>query len=457
MPNVTVLGANGLGGNAVWSIPYTAQSNYALAQDLANQITAGVTDGKLQNELFTGMVPPLTGGVPGVLDIGGPAPVDVGPVTINWQNGYVGLVDNSTGAVTVHGPGTLTSQPITVLAGQGGLTFRTSHMLGTEVGTGYIVAGGGTNNVQIGNMDAGAAGGYVIDLGSGSDTITAHGGANTINGGVGSNMMHIGGASDNLISLTGSDTLVAHYGSGADTINVSAGDSHGQTIKFFQGWSGTAVINASAESVGGATDSVLGGGGSVTLYGGAHQDIVFGGTAGHNYIVAGSDVTSSITGGGQGDQLFAGMNGGGVISAGSGNETLMGSMSAASVAGTLFNASAATGGANIHAGLGADTINAGVGQESFWGNSTGKGDFFEFNYSVTGASKSMTGGPTNVAINDFTVGKDTVALNGYGFTSAQQVASEVTVSGSNSFLTLNDGTKIEFTHVTNLNASNFKV
>ncbi len=453
MPNVTVLGSNGGGGNEIWSLPYTASSNFVLAQSLADQISAGIIGGSLTSVQFSGSVPPVS--TPSVLDIGGPSPVAVPGADVTLSSNYVGVVDNSSTAVTINGA----AKALTVIGGEGGMTFN-SGAGANGVGHGFVIAGGGDNVFNI-NAASVTGGGYTLDAGSGNNTITAASGNNTILGGSGSNYLDVSGDSNNYIGLRGNDTMVGGSGSGHDTVGVGLSDTNSKLIAFGQGWSGQ-LLFADTATVSGGADTIVGGGGSVTVWGGMHKDVVFGGTAGNNWIQAGTDPTSSVTGGGQGDRLFAGVDGGGVIQAGSGNETLVGAgrfgtPSGGSIAGTSFFASSITGGANIFAGSGADTISAGVGQEIFNGNAAGASDFFIFNHAVTSASQHNTGGPTNVTINDFTVGKDTVALVSYGYATNAQVASDVTQSGGNSFLTLTDGTKIEFTHVSSLTANNFKV
>jgi hypothetical protein len=453
MPNVTVLGANGSGGqDAVWSIPYTASANFSLAQDLANQITTGILGASLTSQMWNGALPPATGA--SILDIGGKAADsftgDAVSANVTLNANYVGVVDNSTLPVTITGVGSTT--PITVLAGQGGLTFNSGLGAG-GVGSGFILDGGGSNNLYNIAQTSIAGGGYWIAPGDGANTVHAGGGNNTITGARGSsNWVDLTGFGNNIVASSGAETVSAASGHGSDTVGIGNSNPDTLLISMGDGWTGQ-LFFGDTSTVTGSAITVSGGGGSVTLFGGVRQDVFFGGSAGDNIIVAGADPSSSITGGGNGDELFAGFFGGGIIQAGTGNETLVGVgrpgiPGAASVAGTAFFGNTLTGGANIFAGAGADTITSGVGNENFYGNPTGKGDFFTFSHSITGAA----GAQTNVMIHDFTVGKDTVALSNYGYSSAQQVVDDITKSGGNSSLQLTDGTKIEFTNVTTLTA-----
>ena len=460
MPNVTVLGASGASGpNVVWTIPYSSNANSSMAQGLANQITASILNSSLSTEMWgSGGATPSN---PYVLAIGGSAGNGFtgGPVSasITMTDNMRAVVDNSTLPVTVNGIGA--SDPITVIGGQGGLTFN-SGLSGGGVGSGFILDGGQSGNLINIEQTSVSGGGYWISPGDGANTVFAGGGNNTITGAAGShNMVDLSGFGNNLVALAGIDTVTASSGSGSDTIGVGANDSNPLLVSMGNNWTGH-LIMGDTSTVGGGALSVMGGGGSVTLFGGAKQDVFFGGSAGTNFIVGGSDPTSSITGGGNGDQLFAGYYGGGVIQAGTGNETLVGAgrpgiNGSSDPAGTAFFANTLTGGANIFAGAGPDTITAGAGQENFYADATGKGDFFIFAASITGAAKAE-GQPTNVLIQDFTVGKDTVALSNYGFTSATDAMAHVSESGGNSVLQLNDGTKIEFANVVNLTTKNFQ-
>src|SRR4051794_6865379 len=70
------------------------------------------------------------------------------------------------------------------------------------------------------------------------------------------------------------------------------------------------------------------GSGSVTVVGGAGSLVLWGGTAGHNLLVAG-DKQSTLVGGGDGDVLFASPTAGDLLDAGNGNVTLQGGSSKA--------------------------------------------------------------------------------------------------------------------------------
>ena len=250
--------------------------------------------------------------------------------------------------------------------------------------------------------------------------------------------------------------------------------------------------------------TVQGGTGSVTVFGGNKGGLFQGGSAGHNVLVGGADLSAypgthqfsvlisggatyvpgpvTLVGGGDGDLLVAtgtdnsasyGGQQANVLVAGAGSETLTGSGSSgrnvffggtgADVIAAGAGASTVLGGpgsATISGGSGTAAIFAGGGQDVILGGigadyvqaSTGNATLFAgAGADLVGAVHGQSGG--SLVVSGFRVGTDQLDLQGYGGGMTGITNSQV-ANGSTA-LTLVDGTHITLLGVTNLGAGSF--
>lgn len=306
MPNVTVLGA---GGNII-KVPFTTSSNFALAQQVAASITAGVRSGALfPTQDTVGAVP---SGKTGYFIATNPNTFAILPP------GCDDVTDIAPNAVII-GSGDANEL---ILGGTGGLTFY------APGGSGTIAAGGGSNNIFI---QSNSSGNWVITTNSGNDSIIDQGvGFSSIDAGTGANVIQLGSGSY-AVNSYGGDIIGA--GSGSETIGLTG--TTGDTIS--AGSSHLLFLGSNAAST---VDGSLG---SVTIFGDGGW--FKGGAVGHNYINSGLGAATLIAAG-DGDTLVGMGNAGHVFYAASGNETLDGSLSIGND--TFF---AGTGNATITAGV----------------------------------------------------------------------------------------------------------
>jgi Ca2+-binding RTX toxin-like protein len=303
---VTVQGAH----SATVTLGYDSAANAALAQYIANAITAGIQGGSVlpADSAFSGNHPP---GIP------------IGK-TGEWvQNtaalGFVTLPTRDDNFVATSFFDVFANADV-------GQNFLAGTASGTMISSatnasGNVVMGGGNVDIIIRPTDLGA---WLIDLGNGADTVQALG--------PGNDAISVGSGHDSI--LLGAGNYVVTTG-GAATISASTGN---ETVSGF----GTTVIFGNSSNLvfvanGGAT--VFGGNGSDTLTGGGGPDVFQGGTGGNNVLTAGVGA-ATLFGGGSGDQLFANGSGAQILYAGAGNETLTGS--SASGANDTFVGSAGT-------------------------------------------------------------------------------------------------------------------
>jgi Ca2+-binding RTX toxin-like protein len=275
---------------------------------------------------------------------------------------------------------------------------------GGSQGQVFLASGAGlTYDAATGNVTVVAGGGKNdITFGTGNDIYYSDGTNNTVNAGAGADTIYAGAGTNKIYGGSGADTVVS---TGIDKIYLGTGTTSVNDTGFgadtVYGASSVAGSGYNLVFQGGAEFALVeAGAGSYSIVGGSGGGVFHGGTAGDNYIhaTAGDD---SIYGGGAGDTLVAGA-GYNFIQAGLGNETLEG--------------------AN--------------------GNT-------DFNF-----IKGMSGGDnTTVTITDFNGTNDFLTLE-KGFTSAYALA-HATVSDGNTYINLEDGTKIELVGFTHLTASNF--
>ena len=305
MFSVTVAGAH---GHAV-TLSYDSAANAALAQQLANAITAGVQNGTI---------------IPAT-DTNGPPPAVPLGKTGEWvqsnagftilPHGYDAVVNTADQAI-IFGSGD---------AGESILSSNDDLSFFATGGSGTVAAGGGDNRIIIPVTDGGS---WSINTGKGDDLISALGkGNDTINAGGGHNAITLGNGHD-IVTTTGDDTVVA--GSGHETIGA-VGRTTSDVVY------GNASTLFFVTTDGAAT--VFGGSGTDTFLGGNGPDLVYGGSGGNNFLMAGMGA-ATLFGGGSGDQLFAMGGIGQALHAGAGNETLSGAFSAG--ADTFYGSAGAT-------------------------------------------------------------------------------------------------------------------
>ncbi|HEX4262380.1 MAG TPA: hypothetical protein VHY76_14880, partial [Acetobacteraceae bacterium] len=236
MANVTVAGGKGI----VWTLPYGATANAALASTLASAITTLVNDGRMTTFINSGQsgdtVPPAAAGTTGEL-------IQTVSGLVSLPAAYKAVVVTAPSA-TIFGGGAAGES---ILSGSGNLSFFSSG------GSGTVAAGGGNNLVMI--QDFGT-GNWNISTGAGNDTIDAGSGNDQIAAGGGSNSILLGSGSDTVIS-TGNDSIQATTGNATISASGSASD-------FISGGIGhLTFINSSPNA-----STILGGQGSISVFGG---------------------------------------------------------------------------------------------------------------------------------------------------------------------------------------------
>jgi len=406
MASVTILGSN----NQQISLSFDPSANFALAQQLAQQINASVADGQLITASdLNGPPPTLPSGTNGVFFQSTLKFVALPP-------GYTTDIVNVPGSAVVFGG----ADP-TILSGEAtNLTFVDAS------GSGTVVAGGADSRLLVGgagNWSLNTAAGHnvIIAAGSGNDSITAGGGNNAI---------QLGSGAD-LVVASGNDMIEG--GTGAETV-----DATGASGTFVQGNASDLLFIG---GLGGAT--ILGGSGSDTYFGSAAgpagKQLIVGGSSGDNYLFAG-DGAATLTGVGNNDQLFAYGTSNQVLTAGAGNETLTAALS--------------SGADSLTAGSGNDTLIGGSGADTFvggMGNATvmaGSGaDVYAFINHQAGGTELVQGIFDPSAIK--------ISLQGYGASAVAKALASQTESNGSVTIALSDGTKVTFQDVTALHHSNF--
>ena len=290
MPNVTVDGPHAY----IATLAYNSSTNANLASFVANAIKAGITAARSTRPtaVSAGRVRRLCRPAKSVNGYRTPTGrchrIPQRVMITSWTSAPIAnLTDGNTD----------TDQSI--LVGSGNLVFN-------ALGAGSIFGGGGNIDFVIPARNSGS---WDIALGNGADTIKAFGSGNdTISLGSGPDTIQLG-AGNSVVTTSGAATISGSTGNETVTGN------------------GTTVIYGNSSNlafVGGGGATVFGGTGSVSAIGGTGPDYFQGGSAGNNFLKAGSGA-ATLLGGGNGDQLFANGSGAQILYAGSGNETLNGS------------------------------------------------------------------------------------------------------------------------------------
>ena len=309
-----------------------------------------------------------------------------------------------------------------------------------------IVAAGGNNVIS-----QSGSGSILLAGGTGNDTITATG-SGSIFSGTGTDLLVAGGNAE-VITATGADSV--QFGAGATANNDTIFASAGSAASVY-GSSGQLLFVSS-----GLATSMVGGAGSTnpmtTVMGGPGANSVNAGPGGLVYSVGTSNNSTVNTGASGSATVFGASNtqvnvigsGTSTVVAAGGNETLNASGSAGPVWLSVSTA-VTTPGATVtmNAGSGNDTLIAGSAAGSTIMNGGSGADAFVF-------FKQAVGGAHDI-INNFTQ-SDSVYIEGYGAGSAAALQQGATTGAGGLTLTLNDGTTVTFSNLTDQTQLNGKI
>lgn len=432
--NVTLPGASG----TTVTIPFSSSQIAALAaaagyhMDQLSTINVGGLPFYSVENYTPGVSPPL---IEGQLNFLGSSAVSAGLL----PSGFTGIVDAATASVLALNQ---TAQATTVVSGTGGLVYgniSSNNQVFVAGGLNLVAEFlGGSSNIFVDSTGTSYTSGSLtgVEAMAGSSTVTAVAGADVVvYSGTGSNVVSVGGAAGTSNYVAVSNAATVSGTTTAVTVNATAG-----TV-YFGAFGAPAVINPAAANVvflpgGSGTDTLFGGSGSDTVLSGA-SGVFQAGSAGGSTLqtstIAGSTVLIGGSGGRDVLQAFASNV---ALYAGSGGDQLS-TNGAASVKAVTFNASTVSGSTDSIFGSagGADTINL------FGNNAT----------IVTGAGNETfsytTGhGTAQDTLAGFSTSSDVFKLNGEGVNSNH-------FAGSNSVVTLNDGTTLTFV---NANLTSYK-
>lgn len=193
-----------------------------------------------------------------------------------------------------------------------------------------------------------------VTTGSGNDTVTGNGAANTIRSGAGDDTVTGEAGADYILGEDGNDTVLG--GTGADTLIGGFGDDS------MSGDSAFDLVRG-----GGGNDTLVGGTGSDTVYGGSNNDVLLGNT-GVDYVYGntGDDWISPGNGadeahGGDGNDTIIGRTGFDTIFGDAGDDLLTGSQG-------VDNLYGGTGNDTMQGGTGFDILEGGEGNDQMLGN-----------------------------------------------------------------------------------------
>jgi Ca2+-binding RTX toxin-like protein len=399
MATLTVIG---VGGSEV-TVSISSAQLATIAEGILNTITDQVEAGNLTPYEYNGVGPLGAPTVPSYLIMNGP-----GVASLPASTEYI--VNVAGGPVLLFG-GDAASQDV---------VSDPSLIYVANRGVGTVVASGGNNVIM---TDLAGSGDHLFLTDGGNNEILAFSGNDTIGAGEGRNSILLGSGND-LVVVTGQDSILA--GSGNDTVDVT---------------SGSAVVHAGAGALTFANadgfSTVFGGSGAETVFGGAGGGLYQGGAAGNNLLVGGQMATT-LFGGGAGDTLIAEGAANDLLVAGRGNETLIGLGSGAD---TFVGGRGAD---SITGGFGYNTLVAGSGGGTLTGGSAGNAYVF-----VAGASHGA------FVVTDFTVGADTIDLEGFGKGEINRIIRHQVDAGGNVTIELKDHTSVTFLGVSHLNPSSF--
>ena len=278
------------------------------------------------------------------------------------------------------------------------------------------LTGGGGADTLLGNGDNdtlfGLGGNDIMRGGTGIDDLTGGDGDDTLNGGADNDTLSGGADNDTLLGGDGIDTL--NGGTGIDTLNGGAGDD------IMRGEAGTDTLNGGAgndDMFGGdnadvlrgaaGADEISGESGNDTLFGGADDDELDGGDG--NDILNGGAGADDVFGFG-GDDIVRGMGGNDDVAGGENDDDVFGGAGNDRLFGN-------DGADELFGGAGEDYLRGGSGNDTLIGH--GGDDTFALFASDTGSD----------TIIGFRAG-ETVELNGFGYNTTTDAASDFSQSGS---------------------------
>ncbi|MBR0800489.1 hypothetical protein JQ615_34495 [Bradyrhizobium jicamae] len=382
-----------------------------------------------------------------------------------------------------------------------------------------IYGGSGTNLIDLGNtgssyafggsandiLYAGAGGADVLHGSAGSDLLYGGGGTDWLYGDGGGIDEMFGGSGTNYLfgdATNPTDVEIMVGGSGVTVMTGGIGKNYfygGTGAATIYGGAGLNIVSLGAETIG---DTVYGGTGQNYIYGGAGPDLLEGGP-GSNLIV-----------GGNGTDLFYGGSGNSTMYGGTGNDIYVGgdglsyevgrgtatsldyfylsSAQGSEAYGTNAGESVFLAGTNgsVMIGQGANDFMYAEGGTNYFYGGTGFGEFFGGNgvdIMVGGSGNDYFDGGTGVnyyyggngggpgagigidtfnvslgggdVIQDWTEGKDTVQLNGSGFTSFSDILAHSYQNGAYFVVQVNPETAVWLNGATasSVNANDFRI
>jgi len=364
-------------------------------------------------------------------------------VSVNLSSAYNVIVVDAPGKATVNGGGA--ANTLAVFAGESTVNYNSGG------GSGTVLAGGGGDAIVV-------TGGpwSVVGASTGGDTISGVAANSTIavygsgNGGSQSNVVSIG-ADDVTVNSFGTNDLVETYNDGTGVVSVHGTASvlvNGGAVTVYaaQGSNTDAFFNqdgglldfintsTTQATVAGAVPGAIGG--SVTAFGGAGGGVYAGGPGGNNSLVGGTGVVT-LYGGGANSYLQAS-----ATAAGSTSELFasMGSTTMVGAVGSVNNEfHGSTGSASIiSSGSGTQNYFVGASGQEIITGSTVSGAVNNY-YFLQGSS-----GNGSDIITDFNLSRDKILINPFGGNSGVAVGSINPNGGAagGSIISLTDNTTI---------------
>ena len=309
--------------------------------------------------------------------------------------------------------------------------------IGDDMGNVVVTGGSSTVDVLAGDGTTlsyhGSASG-VIAAGNGNDTVIASAGNDTIALGSGDNDIVLGTGSSTVYSA-GTDSIVA--GSAYDDIEISGTNTSVYGGYGTSGYTGTSML-VNDES---GTNSII--------FAATKGTLVYGSNNTDTTVVAFGDTV--VYGGSVGDHLYAG-NGATILLTGDSNDNILVANDGRFANGNFvkLDGGLATGNNQFWAGSGNSTLLGGTGQDTLVagsGNTTMSGGMGQANDFLFFNQVGDTGG--QVLITDFAnANGNSIYLFGYSQSVATNAFNGAQQQGSNTVLSLGDGTTITLQNFT---------
>ncbi|MDT8333520.1 hypothetical protein RQ831_20925 [Roseomonas gilardii] len=359
------------------------------------------------------------------------------------------------------------------LSGAGGTTTAVTSAVSTTLSsteTDLVLTGSdavsGVGNALDNTITANDAGDTLSGM-AGSDTLTGGSGNDRLNGGTGADTMS-GGAGDDVYFVDNTGDVVTESADAGDdrvysSISYTLPDNVERLKLTAEGLTGTGNALDNVLYGSGGTDTLYGLAGKDVLYGGAGDDMLYGGDG--NDILQGGTGADSMAGG-AGDDSYTVDDSGDVVTeaADEGDDRVYSSISYTlpdNVERLKLTAEGLTGTGNALANIlygssGTDTLQGMAGNDTLYGN---EGSDRLVGGAGNDTLKGGTGADTFVFQASDGAGKDVIAdfsssdgdvvdLSGFGLTGFDEVVADMTQSGSNVKLTLDNGEIIVFQNMT---------